>query len=164
MFGISTSLPAILELEEEQITYLKNTAQYNIKDLNSSQIEQPKETPLSSIEGDRFDSARTFSVNELAFKSPILGTKFAAKAKDAIVINKNSPLAKKAETIKKDRARNLAILKAANSINAKKKGGSTINVNTKAVDNTLDNITKEKGKAKQPTMLELPKEALVEKK
>lgn len=168
MFGINVSLPAILELEEDQISYLKNTGQYNIKELNASQVEQPKPTPLSNIEGDRFENIRSFSVNELAFKTPILGTNYAAKAKDAIIVPKNSYIARKAESIKKDKARNLSILNSVNKASSTKNKtiAPSTNINTKVKDNSLDGVNKEKntGKAIQPTMLEVPKTNIVEKK
>ena len=157
MFGINVSLPAILELEEDQISYLRNSGQYNIKDLSSSQLEQAKPTPLSNIEGDRFESARTFSVNELAFKSPILGTKFANKAKDAIVVPKNSIIARKAENIKKDKARNISILKAASNKANSSNTNKVLHINTKVKDNSISGVSKDKNKPVNPNMLEQPK-------
>ena len=96
MFGMNISLPAIIELEDDQIETIKNTGLYHISELNASQKEQAKPTPLSEIEGDRFDRARTLSVNELAFKNPIMGTSFRNKAKNGLIVKKGSMLINRA--------------------------------------------------------------------
>lgn len=101
LFGMHVSLPAILELEEEQIAFINNSGSYNVRELSAQQTVQAKETPLSRAEGDRFSTARTISVNELAFKMPILGVKHSGKAKDIEVVDSNSILAKRINNKKK---------------------------------------------------------------
>ena len=96
MFGMNISLPAIIELEDDQIEIIKNTGLYHVAELNANQREQAKPTPLSEIEGDRFDRARTLSVNELAFKNPIMGTSFKNKAKNGVIVKKGSMLINRA--------------------------------------------------------------------
>ena len=94
LFGLNVSLPALIELTEEQIDYIKTSGLYKIAELTPEQLTQAKPTPLSDIEGDRFEHARTRSVNQLAFKTPIMGTDYKEKAKNAIIIKKNSSLLK----------------------------------------------------------------------
>lgn len=104
LFGMNVSLPAIIELEDDQIQTIKNSGLYHISELDSSQKMQAKPTPLSEIEGDRFDRARTLSVNELAFKNPIMGTAFKNKAQNGVIVKKGSFLInralKKEDTVK----------------------------------------------------------------
>lgn len=97
LFGMNVQLPALLELTEDQIEYIKASGLYKIAELTPEQLQQAKPTVLSEIEGDRFEHARTRSVNQLAFKMPIMGSKFAEKAKDAIVLKKNSPILQSAQ-------------------------------------------------------------------
>ena len=96
LFDMNISLPAIIDLTEEQIEYINNTGLYQISELTAEQTSKAKPTTFSNVDGDRFDSARTLSVNELSFKMPIMGTQFAKKAKDAIIVKKNSIYAKAA--------------------------------------------------------------------
>lgn len=96
LFNMDISLPAILELTDEQIEYINNTGLYQISELSAAQLSQPLPTALSAIEGSRFDATRTISVNELSFKTPIMGTQYAKKAKNAIIVKKNSIYAKAA--------------------------------------------------------------------
>lgn len=96
LFNMDISLPAIIELTEEQIEYINNTGLYQISELSAAQASQALPTLFSGVDGDRFDSARTISVNELSFKTPIMGTQFAKKAKDAIIVKRNSIYAKAA--------------------------------------------------------------------
>ena len=96
LFDMDISLPAIIELTDEQIDFINASGLYKINELNSSQSLPATPTVLSALDGDRFESARTISVNELSFKMPILGTQYAKKAKDAIIVKKNSIYAKAA--------------------------------------------------------------------
>ena len=89
---------------------------------------QAKPTPLSEIEGDRFDKARTLSVNELAFKNPIMGTAFKNKAQNGVIVKKGSFLINRA--LKKDDK-----LNTNNKSSAIKKEPAKLNNNTVA-DNT----------------------------
>ena len=95
LFDMRVPLPAIMELTESQIDYIKKSGIYKISELSAAQTLKAKPTAFSDIEGDRFESARTKSVNELAFKKPILGTKFAEKAKNAVIVKKSSVYGKK---------------------------------------------------------------------
>ena len=132
LFGKNISLPAIIELEDDQIEYIKNTGLYHISEPSASQLAQAKPTPLSDIEGDRFDRARTLSVNELSFRAPIMGTQFKEKAKNAIVVKRNSIYAKTAISEAEKLAANQdkkADKKSAPKVEPKK-------INTKTADKT----------------------------
>lgn len=94
LFGLNVSLPALIELTEDQIDYIKTSGLYKIAELTPEQLVQAKPTALSDLEGDRFEHVRSRSVNQLAFKTPIMGTEFKEKAKNAIVIKKNSSILK----------------------------------------------------------------------
>lgn len=154
MFDMNISLPAILELEEEQITYLKNTGLYNVSELNAAQATKAKETPFSSVDGDRFETARTVSVNELSFKSPILGTNFAKKAKDALVVKRNSIFAKAAMHSKSDStSAKVMAPKVDNKVVSNKKE-TAIKVVDKVEDKTSKAVAKGNNSPVQPTMLE----------
>lgn len=96
-FGMNISLPAIIELTEDQISFINNTGLYKIEDLNSRQTENTTSTEDEIINGgDRFSRKRSISVNELTFKAPIMGTAYASKAKDAIIVKKGSIYEKQA--------------------------------------------------------------------
>lgn len=109
LFGMNVSLPALLELTEDQIDYIKASGLYKIAELTPEQLTQAKPTALSDIEGDRFEHARTKSVNQLAFKTPIMGSVFAEKAKNAIVLKKNSPVLQSAQKAKKKEQKNTQV-------------------------------------------------------
>lgn len=93
---MNISLPAIIDLTDEQIEFIQSSGLYKIEELNASQVINATPTLLSSVEGDRFDRARTISVNELSFKQPIMGSAFAKKAENAIIVKRNSIYAKAA--------------------------------------------------------------------
>lgn len=95
LFDMNISLPAIIELSEEQINYINTSGLYRIQELNATQLNKSIPTTLNSIDGERFEN-RTFSVNELAYKAPIMGSEFADKAKNAIVVKKGSLYARAA--------------------------------------------------------------------
>jgi hypothetical protein len=95
-FGMNISLPAIIELTEEQIAFIQNTGLYKLEELRASHLEPPKASVLDIVDGDRFSRKRTISVNELTFKAPIMGTKYAKKAKGALVVKKGSIYEKQA--------------------------------------------------------------------
>ena len=96
LFDMHISLPAIIELTDEQINYINTSGLYRIQELNANQLSNPMDTNLSAVDGNRFETARTFSVNELAYKAPIMGSKYADKAKNAIVVKKGSLYARAA--------------------------------------------------------------------
>ena len=95
LFDMNISLPAIIELSEEQINYINTSGLYRIQELNATQLNKSIPATLNSIDGERFEN-RTFSVNELAYKAPIMGSEFADKAKNAIVVKKGSLYARAA--------------------------------------------------------------------
>lgn len=95
LFDMRVPLPAIMELTDSQIDYIKKSGIYKISELSAAQTLKAKPTAFSDVDGDRFETARTKSVNELAFKKPILGTKFAEKAKNAVIVKKSSNYGKK---------------------------------------------------------------------
>lgn len=96
LFDMNLSLPAIIELTEEQIEYINTSGLYKLEELSGAQTVKATPTLLSVVDGDRFERARTISVNELSFKTPIMGSQYASKAKDAIIVNKNSIYARAA--------------------------------------------------------------------
>ena len=96
LFDMNISLPGIIELTEEQIEYINTSGLYKIAELSAAQSVKATPTVLSVVDGDRFNSARTISFNELSFKAPIMGTQYAQKAKNAIIVKKNSIYAKAA--------------------------------------------------------------------
>lgn len=147
MFDMNISLPAIIELEEDQITLLKNTGKYNVSEMGSNSM-KAKETPFSSVDGDRFETARTVSVNELRFKTPILGTNFANKAKNALVVKRSSSFAKAAMKLKEEKnAPKVASKPASKS----EKKAAVVN---KVEDKTVKAVLKEQSAPVQPKMLE----------
>ena len=95
-FGLKISLPAIIELTEEQIEFINNSGLYKVDELTSRQMEAPKDLELDIVDGDRFSRKRSISVNELAFKAPIMATAYAKDARGAIVVKKGSIYEKQA--------------------------------------------------------------------
>ena len=141
---MNVSLPAIMELTEEQISYITNSGQYKISELNSLQSSSALPTMLSEIEGDRFETSRTISVNELSFKAPIMGTKFAEKAKNAIIVKKNSIYAKAA--LKQNNTETKEI-KPQNITKNSNENYISIQENTyQNIENSIDNNSEKKNK------------------
>lgn len=97
LFGMRTPIPGMVELTGEQIDYIKKTGLYKIEESSGELAAQALSGEFSSIEGEDISHIKTRSVNELAFKSPLMATVFAKKAENAIIvrepIRKNRKLA-----------------------------------------------------------------------
>lgn len=150
LFDMNISLPAIIELTEEQINYINTSGLYKLEELSGAQTVKATPTLLSIVDGDRFERARTISVNELSFKAPIMGSAYASKAKDAIIVNKNSIYARAAIAQNKDNPVNYTGMVDESSVNVgktdndKTSAPSSIRVNNETRDLTRATISKNK--------------------
>ena len=150
LFDMNISLPAIIELTEEQINYINTSGLYKLEELSGAQTVKATPTLLSIVDGDRFERARTISVNELSFKAPIMGSAYASKAKDAIIVNKNSIYARAAISQNKDNPVNYTGMVDESSVNVgktdsdKTSAPSSIRVNNETRDLTRATISKNK--------------------
>ena len=156
LFDMNISLPAIIELTEEQINYINTSGLYKLEELSGAQTVKATPTLLSIVDGDRFERARTISVNELSFKAPIMGSAYASKAKDAIIVNKNSIYARAAIAQNKDNPVNYTGMVDKSSVNVGKTDGdktsapSSIRVNNETRDLTRATISKNKKSTAEP--------------
>lgn len=156
LFDMNISLPAIIELTEEQINYINTSGLYKLEELSGAQTVKATPTLLSIVDGDRFERARTISVNELSFKAPIMGSAYASKAKDAIIVNKNSVYARAAISQNKDNPVNYTGMVDESSVNVgktdsdKTSAPSSIRVNNETRDLTRATISKNKKSAAEP--------------
>ena len=166
LFDMRVSLPAILELTESQIDYIKKSGIYKISELSASQTLKIKPTSLTEVDGNKFETGRTRSVNELAFKKPIMGTKFAEKAKNAVIVKRSSSYGKTLKDINdqsiskknvptipvKDAvSNNLTISRKTNNNTKPNKPSSTEADVTKpasTISGTIDNTKQEAGEKK----------------
>lgn len=152
LFDMNLSLPAIIELTEEQIEYINTSGLYKLEELSGAQTVKATPTLLSVVDGDRFERARTISVNELSFKTPIMGSQYASKAKDAIIVNKNSIYARAA--IAQD-TNNPVNYTGTNTVNVgktdsdKTSAPSSIRVNNEVHDLTRAAVSKNSSKKQQ---------------
>lgn len=152
LFDMNLSLPAIIELTEEQIEYINTSGLYKLEELSGAQTVKATPTLLSVVDGDRFERARTISVNELSFKTPIMGSQYASKAKDAIIVNKNSIYARAA--IAQD-TNNPVNYTGTNTVNVgktdsdKTSAPSSIRVNNEVHDLTRATVSKNSSKKQQ---------------
>lgn len=152
LFDMNLSLPAIIELTEEQIEYINTSGLYKLEELSGAQTVKATPTLLSVVDGDRFERARTISVNELSFKTPIMGSQYASKAKDAIIVNKNSIYARAA--IAQD-TNNPVNYTGTNTVNVgktdsdKTSAPSSIRVNNEVHDLTRAVVSKNSSKKQQ---------------
>lgn len=150
LFDMNISLPAIIELTEEQINYINTSGLYKLEELSGAQTVKATPTLLSIVDGDRFERARTISVNELSFKAPIMGSAYASKAKDAIIVNKNSIYARAAIAQNKDNPVNYTGMVDESYVNVgktdsdKTSAPSSIRVNNETRDLTRATISKNK--------------------
>ena len=96
LFNMTITLPAIIELTDEQIQYIMATGLYKISELNSTQNIHSTSSLLNMIDNDKMNESRSISVNELSFKAPIMASKYADRAKNSLIVKKNSVYAKAA--------------------------------------------------------------------
>lgn len=85
LFGMRTPIPGMVELTGEQIDYIKKTGLYKIEE-SSGELAAQALSGEFSIDGEDISHIKTRSVNELAFKSPLMATVFAKKAENAIIV------------------------------------------------------------------------------
>ena len=155
LFDMNVSLPAIIELTEEQIDYINTSGLYKLEELSGAQTVKATPTLLSIVDGDRFERARTISVNELAFKAPIMGSAYADKAriKDTIIVDKNSIYARAAIAQSQDNPVNYTgVVNESTSVNVgktdsdKTSAPTTVRVNNETRDLTRATISKNNSK------------------
>lgn len=120
LFNMSVTLPAIIELTDEQIQYITATGLYKISELSSTQNVHSTTTLLNMIDSDKLNKGRSVSVNELSFKAPIMASKYADKAKNSLIVKKNSVYAKAALNDNKN-ATNKVVNNGANNNTASKR-------------------------------------------